>query len=80
MAFQETIEIPIQGMDCAECTQHVQRAISRLDGIASVDVFLATEKAIVKLDPAKVDLPAIRRAVASAGDYSVPETTGIEPL
>ena len=80
MAFQETIEIPIQGMDCAECTQHVQRAISRLDGIASVDVFLATEKAVVRLDPAKVDLPAIRRAVATAGDYSVPETTGNQPF
>jgi Cu+-exporting ATPase len=80
MALQKTIEIPIKGMDCAECTQHVQRAISRLDGIASVDVFLATEKAIVKLDPQKVDLPAIRRAVSSAGDYSVPETTGSQPV
>ncbi|HEX5839692.1 MAG TPA: HAD-IC family P-type ATPase, partial [Anaerolineales bacterium] len=80
MAFQKTIEIPIQGMDCAECTQHVQRAISRLDGIASVDVFLATEKAVVKLDPERVDLPAIRRAVASAGDYSVPETADNRPV
>lgn len=80
MALQKTIEIPIKGMDCAECTQHVQRAISRLDGIASVDVFLVTEKAIVKLDPEKVDLPAIRRAVSSAGDYSVPETTGSQPV
>jgi P-type Cu+ transporter len=80
MTLQKTIEVPIKGMDCAECTQHVQRAISRLDGIASVDVFLATEKAIVKLDPEKVDLPAIRRAVSSAGDYSVPETTGNQPV
>ncbi len=80
MALQKTIEIPIKGMDCAECTQHVQRAISRLDGIDSVDVFLATEKAIVKLDPEKVDLPAIRRAVSSAGDYSVPESTGSQSV
>ena len=80
MALQKTIEIPIKGMDCVECTQHVQRAISRLDGIASVDVFLATEKAVVKRDPQKVDLPAIRRAVSSAGDYSVPETTGNQPV
>jgi len=61
-------------MDCAECTQHVQQAISKLDGIKSVDVLLAAEKAIIKLDPAKVDMPAIRKAVASAGEYSVPET------
>jgi P-type Cu+ transporter len=69
-----TLEVPIKGMDCAECTQHVQQAISKLDGIQSVDVLLAAEKAIIKLDPAKVDRQAIREAVASAGAYSVPET------
>ena len=74
MASLETLEVPIRGMDCAECTQHVQQAISRLDGIKSVDVLLAAEKAIIQMDPAKVDMPAIRRAVASAGEYSVPET------
>lgn len=80
MAIHQTLEIPIKGMDCAECTQHVQRAISKLDGVNSVDVFLATEKAIVNLDPEKVDLSAIRLAVASAGEYSVPETADSTPL
>lgn len=79
MAKVQTLEIPIKGMDCAECTQHVQNSISKLDGVKSVDVFLVTEKAIVQLDPDKVDLPAIRRAVASAGGYSVPETTSLSP-
>ncbi|MEO7840772.1 MAG: cation-translocating P-type ATPase [Anaerolineales bacterium] len=77
MANLQTLEVPIHGMDCAECTQHVQQAISRLDGIKSVDVLLASEKAIIQLDPAKVDVPAIRKAVASAGEYSVPETLQI---
>jgi len=62
-------------MDCAECTQHVQHAIAKLPGVESVNVLLAAEKAIIQLDPDQVDLPAIRKAVASAGDYSVPETT-----
>ena len=61
-------------MDCAECTQHVQHAIAKLPGVESVKVLLAIEKAIIQLDPDQVDLPAIRKAVASAGDYSVPET------
>ena len=73
----KTLEVPVRGMDCAECTQHVGQAISKLDGVKSVDVLLAAEKAIVKLDSAKVDMQAIRQAVASAGEYSVPET--IEP-
>jgi Cd2+/Zn2+-exporting ATPase/Cu+-exporting ATPase len=73
MADLKTLEVPIKGMDCAECTQHVQRAISKLEGVNSVDVLLATEKAIIRLDPTLVDLSAIRKAVASAGDYSIPE-------
>ena len=75
MTAYQTIEIPIQGMDCVECTQHVQRAISKLEGVTSVDVLLATEKAIIKLDQDKVDLTAIRAAVSGAGDYSVGETS-----
>ena len=74
MSSLHTLEVPIKGMDCAECTQHVQHAIFKLDGIKSVDVLLASEKAIIQLDPDKVDMPAIRKAVASAGEYSVPET------
>jgi len=59
-------------MDCADCTLHVKRAIAALPGVDSVEVFLASEKAVVSLDPRVVDLPAIRKAVAGAG-YSVPE-------
>src|SRR3990172_3481869 len=79
MADIKTLEVPIQGMDCAECTQHVQNSISKLDGVKSVNVLLGSERAIIELDPDKVDLPAIRRAVASAGDYSVPATAPSTP-
>ena len=67
----QTIEIPILGMDCAECTQHVHKAIASLPGVEKVDVFLAAEKAIIRLDPAQVGMTDLRAAVASAG-YSVP--------
>ncbi len=70
----QTLEIPIKGMDCTECTQTVQRAISKLDGVESVNVLLASEKAIIQLNPEKVDMSAIRKAVASSGEYSVPES------
>jgi Cu+-exporting ATPase len=75
MSNLQTLEVPIKGMDCAECTQHVQHAIATVPGVESVDVFLSSEKAVVRLDPARVDLPAIRRAVATTGTYSVPEAT-----
>ena len=70
----QTLEVPVKGMDCAECTQHVQHAIAKLPGVESVNVLLSSEKAIIRLDPERVDLPAIRKAVESAGNYSVPET------
>ena len=74
-----TLEVPVMGMDCAECTQHVQRAIAQLPGVEAVNVFLTSEKAVIRLDPARVDLPAIRKPVASAGNYSVPDTASAEP-
>lgn len=82
----QTLEIPIHGMDCAECTEHVHKAISSLPGVEKVDVFLASEKAIVRLDPASVTMTDLRAAVSSAG-YSVPSeleagaspTSGIDP-
>lgn len=73
-----TLEIPISGMDCAECTQHVQHAIEKLAGVQSVNVFLATEKAVVRLDPDQVDFPNIRAAVQSAG-YDVPASDSPPP-
>jgi Cu+-exporting ATPase len=72
MAENKLMEIPVEGMDCTECTLHVQHAIQKLPGVHSVDVLLASEKAMVRLDPSLVDLAMIRQAVAGAG-YSVPE-------
>lgn len=70
MSNLETLEISIGGMDCAECTQHVRQAIATLPGVEAVDVFLATEKAIVRLDPDRVSMSAISQAVQDAG-YTV---------
>ena len=49
MGEVRSFEFPISGMDCADCTQHVQRAIAALPGVMSVNVLLASEKAIVQL-------------------------------
>ncbi|MFN3413093.1 MAG: heavy metal translocating P-type ATPase [Thermoanaerobaculum sp.] len=72
MAKTVRLEVPIKGMDCAQCAHHVEKAIAKLPGVAAVEVFLAAEKAVVHGDPQYLDLAAIRHAVAAAG-YSVPE-------
>jgi len=67
MPKTQTLELPIAGMDCADCVRHVQHAIAGVPGVASVEVYLASEKAVVRLDPALAELPAIRQAVVEAG-------------
>jgi Cd2+/Zn2+-exporting ATPase/Cu+-exporting ATPase len=65
------IELPVSGMDCAECTRHVEHALAGVPGVTSVQVLLSAEKAILRLDPAAVSMDQLRTAVANAG-YSVP--------
>jgi Cu+-exporting ATPase len=71
------IELPVRGMDCTECTQHVQRALSAVPGVESVEVFLSSEKAVLRLDPGLVKIEALYQAVEAAG-YSVPATAAQE--
>ncbi len=68
------LEVPIRGMDCVECTLHVQHALRALPGVDDVRVLLSSEKAVLQIDPTQVDLPTIRKAVQGAG-YTVPEPT-----
>lgn len=74
MPKTETLELQIAGMDCGECTQAVQHAIARLPGVESVQVFLSSEKAVIRLDTARVQLHALHAAIEGAG-YRVPAPT-----
>ncbi len=67
----QTLDVPIQGMDCVECTRHVERAISDLAGVVSVEVLLGAERAVVRLNPDQVGISDLRVAVENAG-YRVP--------
>ncbi|MBS3750540.1 MAG: cation-translocating P-type ATPase, partial [Anaerolineales bacterium] len=72
MAKNKTLEVPVGGMDCADCARHVQKAVSDLPGVESVTVLLSSEKAVVKLAPGLLDLSDIEKAVRQAG-YTVPD-------
>ncbi|PDW04261.1 ATPase P [Candidatus Viridilinea mediisalina] len=67
----QTLELRVVGMDCAECAHHVQTALAALPGVAEVQVLLAAEKALVRLDPQSVDRQTLAQAVEAAG-YHVP--------
>ncbi len=71
----QIIEIPIEGMDCADCAMHVQKSIAAVPYVLSADVLLGAEKAIIQLESLPEDLNLIRAAVAEAG-YTVPNDEG----
>jgi Cu+-exporting ATPase len=62
-----SITIPIGGMTCAACAQRVEKALGKLDGVASAAVNLATEKATISYDPHRVRASAIKEAIEKAG-------------
>ena len=74
MSTQQSLEVPVNGMDCADCAAHVEHALAKLPGVGHVQVYLASEKAVLQLDPEQVSWAEIQAAVAGAG-YSVPEQT-----
>lgn len=61
------ITIPIGGMTCAACAQRVEKAIRKLDGVTTVSVNLATEKATVAYNPQQVRVSVIKAAIEKAG-------------
>jgi Cu+-exporting ATPase len=58
-------------MTCASCVSHVEEALREVPGVRSVAVSLATEKALVEVDPRLAGVEALVRAVDDAG-YKVP--------
>ncbi len=57
----------VQGMDCASCVAHVEKAIRKLPGVSKVSVNLALGRANVEFDPASVEPTRIASAVTDAG-------------
>ena len=65
--------LAIGGMTCASCVAHVERSLSSLPGVLSVNVNLATENARVEYIPGIIGLPEFKQAVADAGYEVLPE-------
>lgn len=57
----------IKGMHCASCVAILEGALKKLDGVAQATVNLATEKATVTYDPAKVTDEKLSSAVSNVG-------------
>lgn len=71
---QDTFDVG--GMTCAACQAHVDRAVSKLDGVESVAVNLLAGSMLVDYDPAQVTPDDICTAVDRAGYSASPVDAG----
>lgn len=70
----------VGGMTCAACQAHVDRAVSKLDGVQSVAVNLLAGSMLVDYDPAQVSPDDICAAVDRAGYSASPISTGTDAV
>jgi Cu+-exporting ATPase len=78
-AVPQQISLKITGMHCASCVARIEGALRQVPGVRMASVNLATEKAVVELDPAGAKGEALVYAVEEAGygaALSVPKRAG----
>ena len=61
------INLSITGMTCGGCVSSVQRVLTAVPGVQSVEVTLTPGQAYVVYDPAQTDRAALTQAVVDAG-------------
>ncbi len=61
------ITLPVTGMTCAMCVKNVERSLKRADGVADVSVNLATEKATIAYDAARLNTKDLIERLDGAG-------------
>lgn len=75
-AAKERVTMAITGMTCAACAGRIEKNLSKLEGVAQAGVNLATEKANVTFDPAKVSVGKLIETVKKTG-YGVREEKAV---
>src|SRR5882724_1946193 len=73
-----SLDLPVGGMDCADCAAHIERAVRALPGVHDVQVLVAAERATVSFNPAQVTPGQIKAAIGEAG-YTVREVAAAAP-
>jgi len=61
----------IKGMHCASCVMVLEKSLKKVDGVLQATVNLATEKATVTYDPAKVTDDKLSSAVSNVGYQAI---------
>lgn len=57
----------IEGMDCAECAQKIESAVSKIQGVSSAQVLISSSKLIIKQEDGKLPPGEVVRIVERLG-------------
>ena len=66
-AAPKTVTLAVPGMTCATCPITVKKALTKVAGVATVDVNLDKRQAVVTFDDAKTTVAALTKATTDAG-------------
>ena len=66
-AATKTVTLAVPGMTCAACPITVKKALTKVTGVAKVDVNLDKLQAVVIFDEAKTTVAALTKATTDAG-------------
>jgi copper chaperone len=62
-----SVVVKVSGMKCGGCVKSVTNVLQELPGVNRVEVLLEPGEARVDYDPGKVEVEAMKQAVADAG-------------
>lgn len=62
----------LDGLRCAGCANRVERALEAVSGVESVSVSFASQRALVRFDPTRINVSALAAAVESRGYTAIP--------
>lgn len=63
----KNINLPIEGMTCAACSQAIERKLKKTEGIENISVNLATEYAQIDYNPDQIRLSEIKQIITKLG-------------
>ncbi|HEC15495.1 MAG TPA: copper-translocating P-type ATPase [Sedimenticola sp.] len=74
----KSLQLNITGMTCAACSARLERVLSRVPGVESASVNLATERAVIRLPGDAVSPADLIAAVRKAGFDAAPVSSAAE--
>lgn len=66
-ATNKKLKLDIEGMHCAACSSRIERVVSKLDGVETIQVNLANETAELVIDEQTVTYDSVDGAIKRLG-------------